>query len=198
MVIEIGNCLVSTEILTGYFCCDYPKCQGCCCIIGDSGAPLEEAEKEALETQFKDYEPFLAPDGKQTIQQNGFSIIDSDGDLVTPLIKGDGRCAYSVTDENGNTFCAIEKGFEKCGGALRKPLSCWIFPIRLKTFSTGSTGLMLSREHLCSAAFKKGGAENIKVYEFLKEPIIHKFGEDFYEQLDQAARLLDENPSDSL
>ena len=191
MVIEIGNCLVSTEILTECFCCDYPKCQGCCCIIGDSGAPLEEDEKAALEKQFRDYEHFMAPDGIDAVKRQGYSVIDKDGDLVTPLIPGDGRCAYSVTDKDGNTFCAVEKGFEKCGGGLRKPLSCWIFPIRLKTFSTGSTGLMLSREHLCSDAFRKGRKEGIKVYEFLKEPIIHKFGKDFYCQLEEAAKLLD-------
>ena len=193
MVIEIGNALVSTEILTECFCCDYPVCQGCCCIIGDSGAPLEEGEKEALEAQYQDYAPFLAPDGAETISRQGFAVIDSDGDLVTPLVKADGRCAYSVTDKDGNTFCAVEKGFEKHGGKLRKPLSCWIFPIRLKSFSTGSTGLMLSREHLCSAAFKKGKNDGVKVYEFLKEPITEKFGADFYAELCEAARLLGES-----
>ena len=191
MVIEIDDKLVSTEILTECFCCDYSKCQGCCCVVGDSGAPLEEGEAESLERQYPQYSPFLSSAGREEVERQGFSVIDSDGDRVTPLVRGDGSCAYSVTDRSGNTYCAVEKGFEKCGG-LRKPLSCWIFPIRLKTFSTGSTGLMLSREHLCSEAFKKGKKEGVKVYEFLKDPIIHKFGEEFYNQLCQAARLIQE------
>ncbi len=191
MIIEIDNCLVSTEILTEYFCCNYSDCQGCCCIVGDSGAPLEEGEADCLKSRYSGYAPFMAPDGKLAVETQGFSIIDSDGDEVTPLVKGDGRCAYSVTDASGNTFCAVEKGFEKGRGTFRKPLSCWIFPIRLKKFSTGSTGLMLSREHLCSAAFTNGRQKGIKVYEFLREPIIHKFGKDFYSQLCQAAELLD-------
>ncbi len=196
MILEIGNYLVSTEILTECFCCDYAKCQGCCCIIGDSGAPLEGTEKESLENQFEDYSPILAPDGASAIKAQGFSVVDIDGDTVTPLVKGDGRCAYSVTDKDGNTFCAVEKGFERCRRGIRKPLSCWIFPIRIKQFSNGTQGLMLSREHLCSDAFKKGKEEGIKVYEFLKEPIIHKFGRSFYEELCLAAKLL-ENEGDS-
>ena len=101
MILEIGNYLVSTEILTECFCCDYAKCQGCCCIIGDSGAPLEGSEKESLERQFEDYSPILAPDGASAIKAQGFFVVDGDGDTVTPLVKGDGRCAYSVTDKDG-------------------------------------------------------------------------------------------------
>ena len=192
MIIEIGKCLVSTEILTEYFCCDYSKCKGCCCVVGDSGAPLEECEAERLESQAPDYDIFLAGDGKKEILSQGYSIIDKDGDKVTPLVPSDGRCAYSVTNPDGFTWCAVEKGFEKCGKGIRKPLSCWIFPIRLKVFSTGFTGLMLSREHLCSDAFKLGKEKGIKVYQFLREPIVHKFGGEFYEELCQAEIMMKE------
>ena len=192
MINEIGKCLVSTEILTEYYCCDYSRCKGCCCVVGDSGAPLEESEAESLESQAADYDIFLADDGKKEIQLQGYSVIDKDGDRVTPLVPSDGRCAYSVTNPDGFTWCAVEKGFEKCSKGIRKPLSCWIFPIRLKTFSTGFTGLMLSREHLCSDAFKLGKEKGIKVYQFLREPIVHKFGAEFYEELCQAEKMMKE------
>lgn len=192
MIIEIGKCLVSTEILTEYFCCDYSKCKGCCCVVGDSGAPLEESEAESLKSHAGDYDIFLAGDGKKEILSQGYSVIDKDGDRVTPLVPSDGRCAYSVTNPDGFTWCAVERGFEKCGKGIRKPLSCWIFPIRLKIFSTGFTGLMLSREHLCSDAFKLGKEKGIKVYQFLKEPIVHKFGAEFYEELCQAEIMMKE------
>ena len=129
MIIEIGKCLVSTEILTEYFCCDYSRCKGCCCVVGDSGAPLEDGEARSLESQSADYDPFLAADGKGEIRSQGYSVIDKDGDLVTPLVPSDERCAYSVTNPDGFTWCAVEKGFEKCRKGIRKPLSCWIFPI---------------------------------------------------------------------
>ena len=90
MIIEIGKCLVSTELLTEYFCCDYSRCKGCCCVVGDSGAPLEECEAESLENQAADYDVFLAGDGKKEIQSQGYSVIDKDGDRVTPLVPSDG------------------------------------------------------------------------------------------------------------
>lgn len=192
MVIEIGKCLVSTEILTEFFCCDYAKCKGCCCVVGDSGAPLEEGEAASLSSQAKDYDAFLAEDGKREICSQGYSVVDKDGDTVTPLVPSDGRCAYSVINPDGFTWCAVEKGFEKSCSGIRKPLSCWIFPIRLKTFSTGFTGLMLSREHLCSDAFRLGKEKGIKVYQFLREPIEFKFGKEFYEELCRAEKMMKE------
>ena len=190
MMIEIGKYLVSTEILTEYFCCDYEQCKGVCCIVGDSGAPLEGGEAESLMSQSEDYMPFMAEDGKEDVKRKGFSVVDIDGDIVTPLVSHDGRCAYSLTDSQGFTYCAVEKGFEKCGRGIRKPLSCWIFPIRLKNLSNGYTGLMLSREHLCQEAFIKGRKKGERVYQFLKEPLIYRFGEDFYKELCEAAKLL--------
>ncbi len=192
MVIEIGNCLVSTEILTEYFCCDYDRCKGICCVVGDSGAPLEKGEKEQLTEQAKDYEEFLAADGKEAIEKQGRFVIDIDGDEVTPLVPSDSRCAYSVTDERGYTYCAVERGYCKNLRGLRKPLSCWIFPIRIKKLSNGVEALTLSREHLCKEAFAKGKEEGIKAYEFLKEPIIKRYGVDFYGELTEAEKLLNE------
>ncbi len=212
MVIEIGNCLVSTEIITECFCCDYSRCKGKCCVVGDSGAPLSEQEKQFLENCKEQYLPYMAKDGLLTIAQKGASLVDSDGDLVTPLVESDGRCAYSVTDAKGFTYCAVERGYEAVCKAVtaadkdasatsafaasaaklfRKPLSCWIFPIRLKQLSNGYTALFLSREHLCREAFAKGKKEGIKVYQFLKEPLMFAFGEHFYSELHTAATALE-------
>jgi len=192
MVIEIGNCLVSTEILTEYFCCDYDRCKGVCCIVGDSGAPLEKGEKEQLSEQAAEYEEFLAADGREAIGRQGRFVIDIDGDEVTPLIPSDGRCAYSFIDQRGYTYCAVERGYCQNHRGLRKPLSCWIFPIRIKRLSTGVEALTLSREHLCKEAFDKGKEVGIKAYEFLKEPIIKRYGEGFYKELQEAEKLLNE------
>ena len=196
MIVEIDKHLVSTEIFTEFFACDYPKCKGSCCIIGDSGAPLLESECTAIKNQFVQYKPYLSELGLQTIEKQGFSVIDIDGDLVTPLIKNEtaeysetnGACAYSHTTPDGYTLCSIEKGYDNKLCTLRKPISCWLYPIRVGVLSNGYTSLVLSREHLCKEAFEKGRKEGIRVYEFLKEPLIHRFGEKFYEQLIEAAK----------
>ena len=112
-IIQIGDILVSEDVVLEYFACDYERCKGCCCVVGDSGAPLEEGEAASLSSQAKDYEAFLAEDGKIEFCSQGYSVVDKDGDTFTPLVPSDGRCAYSVINPDGFTWCAVEKGFEK-------------------------------------------------------------------------------------
>lgn len=182
-IIEIDDYLISSEIITEYFACDYQVCKGCCCIIGESGAPLEDVEKYALINEFEAFKSYLSQEELSVIEAKGFYEIDSDGDLVTPLMTGKEECVYTCFDENDNCYCAIEKAFFDDKSDFRKPISCWLYPIRISNLSNGMQALNLHRWHICKPAFEKGKKEGIKVYQFLKDPIIHYFGEDFYEKL---------------
>lgn len=188
-IFEIGDFLVSSEILTECFCCDYEKCGGCCCIIGDSGAPVEENEIPLMKENFANYSPFLTAKGIREIERQGFAIRDYDNDLVTPLVENR-ECAYCCFDEKDNCFCAIEKGYLYNGGKFRKPVSCSLYPIRVSTLSNGKTALNLHRWSICDEAFEKGRKEGIKVFRFLKEPIVRAFGQEFYSALEAASRSL--------
>ncbi len=190
-IIQIDDCLVSEEILTEYFACDYQKCKGCCCVIGDSGAPLEEIEAEAIEKNYNIFSPIMSEEGRKAVSEKGFFEIDRDGDMVTPLVPGSEECAYTLFDEEGNCFCSMERCWFQGKGDFRKPISCWLYPIRITELSNGTRALNLHRWHICQDAFARGRRENIRVYEFLKEPIERYFGEDFYEALTEAARMLD-------
>lgn len=181
MIIEIGDFLVSSEIITECFSCDYEVCRGCCCIVGDSGAPIALSESEKLKENFESYKHRLEPAGLHAIEEQSFSIIDPDNERVTPLVSEGGKCAYAITDENGYTLCAVQK---------MKPLSCLLYPIRVSKLSNGLTALNLSREHLCTCAFKKGEKEGVHVYEFLQEALTYAFGKKFYDSLVSAALLL--------
>ena len=189
-VIQIDDILVSSEILTEYFCCDYPVCKGACCIIGDSGAPLEEEECEALESQYPKFSPLMSAEGRLVVSQKGFFEVDSDGDLVTPLVGNCGKCAYTIIDEDEHCFCAVERSFINGGSDFKKPISCWLYPIRITKLSSGLTALNLHRWDLCKEAFEKGKKEKVPVYVFLKEPLIRMFGEEFYSALGEAAKTL--------
>jgi hypothetical protein len=189
-IIQIDDVLVSSEILTECFCCDYERCKGVCCIIGDSGAPLEESECEALESEYEHYSPLMSEEEKKVVADNGFFSIDQDGDLVTPLICGKEECVYTCFDENENCFCAIERSYFKGGSRFRKPISCWLYPIRVTRLSSGMMALNLHRWDICRDAFKKGKKEGIPVYKFLREPLIQFLGEDFYNALEEAANAL--------
>lgn len=189
-IIQIDDCLVSEEILTEYFSCDYARCKGCCCIIGDSGAPLEECEAEAIEKNYPEFSPAMSLSGRDKVAESGFFEIDVDGDMVTPLVPGSGECVYTHFDKDGNCFCAMEKCWLQGKGDFRKPISCWLYPIRVSVLSNGLRALNLHRWEICRDAFVKGRKEKVRVFEFLREPIERYFGEDFYSALSEASRML--------
>ncbi len=189
-IIQIDDCLVSSEILTEYFACDYEKCKGCCCIIGDSGAPLEECEAGAIEKNYPVFSPLMRQEGRDKVKQSGFFEIDVDGDMVTPLVPGSEECAYAHFDDNGNCFCSMEKCWFQGKGDFRKPVSCWLYPIRITVLRSGLRALNLHRWDICKDAFIKGRKEKVRVFEFLREPIERYFGEDFYSALSEASRML--------
>lgn len=183
-IIEIGDILVSEEVVTEYFVCDYETCRGVCCIEGDSGAPMEENEIDTIERDYPAFCQEMTQRGRDAVDAKGFFEIDRDGDIVTPLVEGSCECAFCHFGPSGEALCAIEK----CG--LRKPVSCSLYPIRVTKFKNGGLALNLHRWEICACAFEKGKKEKVRVYEFLKKPLTDNFGSDFYEALDSAAKHL--------
>ncbi|MDD6253324.1 MAG: DUF3109 family protein [Candidatus Cryptobacteroides sp.] len=186
-IFEIGDCLVSEEIVTEYFACDYEKCRGCCCIIGDSGAPLAEDEVEKIEEAYPEFSPLMRESGRKVVAEKGFFEIDVDGDVVTPLSPGTEECAYTHFDENGNCFCSIERCWFSGKCKFRKPASCWLYPIRVTELTGGRHALNLHRWNICRDAFENGKKKKVRVYEFLREPLTSVYGEEFYSALSFAA-----------
>ncbi len=191
-IFEIGGCLVSSEILTEYFACDFEKCHGACCIIGDSGAPLEGEEVDSFRKEFDNYRKYMTPEGIGALHKQGFGVVDQDGDLVTPLVNGE-ECVYTSFDKENNCFCATELAYCKGECKFRKPISCALYPIRISTLSNGVQALNLHRWSICKCAFEKGKKEKVPVYVFLREPIIRKFGEEFYSALEAASKSLQDS-----
>lgn len=180
-IVQIGDILVSEDVISEYFACDYERCKGRCCIEGDSGAPLDEAEIDGLERDYPQFCSLMSEGGKQAVLCEGFFSVDRDGDLVTPLVEGSCECAYSHFTEDGSCLCAIE-----CC-KLRKPLSCSLYPIRVTPLTGGGKALNLHRWDICADAFAKGRREGIRVYQFLHKPLVQAFGQEFYEALCAAA-----------
>ena len=163
-IFEIGDCLVSEEVITEYFACDYAKCKGCCCIIGDSGAPLDEKEVELIEGAYPAFSPLMSEAGRKVIEEKGFFEVDVDGDVVTPLCPGSEACAYTQIDGKGNCFCAMEKSWFAGRKGFRKPSSCWLYPIRVTEFSDGRHALNLHRWDICRDAFELGRSAYMNFY----------------------------------
>ena len=186
-IVQIGDILVSEDVILEYFACDYPVCRGKCCIVGDSGAPLLEEELEPIEACYDVFSPLMREEGRKAVEEKGFFEIDRDGDLVTPLVPGSEECAFCLF-ENGNCLCSIERRFFEGKTTFRKPISCQLYPVRAVRLRNGTIGLNLHRWDICQCAFDKGRREGIRAYEFLREPLTAAYGADFYEALCVAAK----------
>lgn len=189
-IVEIGDILVSEDVILEYFACDYKTCKGACCIVGESGAPLSEEETEALERNYPAFSPLMTQRGRDSVEAKGFFEIDRDGDIVTPLSGDSEECAFCHFREDGSCMCSIERQFEKGLSTFRKPISCSLYPIRVVELGGGRKGLNLHRWDICRCAYEKGLRDGIRVYQFLRGPLTEAFGADFYDALEAAAKLV--------
>ena len=197
-ILEVGGVLISSDILTECFCCDYPKCKGICCVEGTDGAPVTMDEIAAIEDRLDDVWPMLSASAQSVIDRQGVAYTDRDGDLVTSIVHGK-DCVFTCYDGD-NCLCALECAARSKANRLPtddfiKPISCALYPIREKTFANGVVGLNYHRWSVCRDAIEKGKALHLPVYRFLKQPLIRRFGEDWYQELCQVATLFD-TPTD--
>lgn len=184
-MIQIDDKLISEDLFSEKFVCDLTKCKGICCVEGDAGAPLDEDETKILEEIYPKIKPYLRPEGIKAIEEQHTHTVDIDGDLVTPLVNN-AECAYVIFDENGYTKCGIEKAYEEGVIDYQKPISCHLYPIRIKSYSDFDA-INYHEWNVCSDACALGKELNVKVYKFLKKPLIRKYGEEFYTILSEAA-----------
>lgn len=180
-MLQIENTLISDDLIEKKFVCNLGVCKGICCIEGDSGAPLEPEERKFLENNIENIKPFLRSEGIKAIEENGLFYIDKEYDYVTTLVNNK-ECAYAVFEKNGTASCGIEKAFFAGKSNLRKPISCWLYPVRTKKIKN-LTAVNYDVWEICQSAEIQGKKLGIKVYEFLKDPLIKKFGEEWYKQL---------------
>ncbi len=185
-MIIIGNCILSDELMEEQFICDLPACLGACCVEGDSGAPLEEEETRVLESVLGRVSAFMIPEGIEAVNRQSCWVRDSDGDLTTPLVEGK-QCAYVFFDGKGVAKCSIEKAFEEGLIDFRKPLSCHLYPIRIKKYPHYDA-LNYHRWPICEPARAFGSSRGVPVYRFLKDALIRKYGSGWYEELEEYLR----------
>lgn len=193
-ILEVGGILISSEILTECFCCDYEKCKGICCVEGDAGAPVTMDEIAGIEDSLDTVWPMLSASAQSVIDRQGVAYTDKDGDLVTSIVRGK-DCVFTCYDGD-NCLCALEKVFREGKTKFCKPISCALYPIREKRFDGGLVGLNYNRWAVCADAVKKGKELHLRVYQFLKEPLIRRFGEAWYQELCDVAKEfnLDDTP----
>ena len=204
-IIQVGDVLLSSEILTEKFCCDLSACKGECCVEGDAGAPVTMEEiaeiEDCLDTVWGD----LSASAQAVIDKQGVAYTDQEGDLVTSIVRGK-DCVFTCYESLQFTtvnikccLCALEKAYRAGKTQFCKPVSCALYPIREKRLGEGLVGLNYNRWAVCKMAVVKGNQENVRLYQFLRDPLIRRFGEDWYQELlDTVGELKHQGYLDSL
>lgn len=183
-MVEIDDTLISDDVFEKRFLCDLSACKGACCVEGESGAPLEAGEVDLLEEIIDDIKPFMRQEGIDRIDETGVFTIDSDGEYVTPLVN-DEECAFVQFDDSGIAKCAIETAHRAGKIDFPKPVSCHLYPVRLSELKD-FTALNYHHWPICDPARECGAKLDVKVFRFLKEPIIRKFGADYFHKMELA------------
>ena len=186
-MIEILNTLVSLDLFKEFFCCDLDKCHGLCCVEGEAGAPVTPDEVEMLEEAYEKLHEDLPLQAQQQIEKEGVVYPDKEGELVTQIINGK-DCVFAK-HEGACALCAIDSAYRNGKFHWQKPISCALYPVRLSTVG-GMTAVNVHKWDVCQPARKLGAALHLPVYQFLKEPLIRRFGQAWWDECDIAAREL--------
>lgn len=198
-IVDVNGVLVSPDIFTECFCCDLSHCKGQCCVDGDAGAPVTLDEIMAMEDNLDEVWPEMSASAQSVVDRQGVAYTDREGELVTSIVGGKDcvfTCYHDITDESsgktieGCCLCAFEKAFREKRISWCKPISCALYPIRAKDFGNGLVGINYNRWDVCRDAVALGRKLNMHVYEFLKDPLIRKFGKEWYDELLTVAKEL--------
>lgn len=179
------NSLVSLDVLEKEFCCDLDSCRGCCCIEGDAGCPVEPDEEEAIAGILPQLLPMMTKEARKVVEEQGIAYNDPSGERVLSIVN-DKDCVFARTDHNGWCYCLIEKAYKQGQLPFNKPISCHLYPIRLNRVGE-MTGVEYHRWDICHCGRQLGKKLHLPLYQFLKEPLTRKFGEEWYAELELTA-----------
>jgi len=184
-MIQIGKTLVSEDIIEKDFVCNLNACKGQCCIDGDAGAPLEEDELQIMKDIYPKVKPFMRTKGIAEVEKQGVYTTNTDGEHETTLIDN-ADCAYVIYDDNNVALCAIEEAYNQGEIDWKKPVSCHLYPVRVRDY-TEFSGINYDRWSICDDACTLGAELQTPVYKFVKQALVRKFGEDWYSELEKVA-----------
>ncbi|TMU54894.1 DUF3109 family protein [Flagellimonas algicola] len=183
---QIGKTIVSEEIIDNDFVCNLTACKGACCVDGEYGAPLEDAETAILAEIFPKVKPYLRPEGIKAIEEQGAFVKGEDGEWETPLVNKS-ECAYVIFDDKGITKCGIEAAHLDGAVSWKKPISCHLYPVRTREYSE-FTAVNYHRWEICDPACQLGKELKVPIYKFVKDALIRKFGAAWYRELEEVAK----------
>ncbi|MEL7832439.1 DUF3109 family protein [Fodinibius sp. Rm-B-1B1-1] len=183
---RVEDTILSDDIATAQFACDLPKCKGACCVVGDAGAPVTEKEVPKLEEAYALLKDDLHPEARQTVEKWG--IVQKSRDGLELSCRDNAECIFVSYSKDGVAYCAIQKAYLDDKLEWEKPMSCHLYPLRLNKVGNITYANFEYIPKLCAAACSKGKEEVIYLSDFLKEPLIRRFGKQWYEKFQETCK----------
>lgn len=187
-MLAIKDTLVSEDLLERHFVCDLGACKGACCVKGDSGAPLLDDEVSILNDILPQVLPYMDGQGRDAVSAKGVSEVDREGEIGTTLIS-DGRCAFATIDRWGMVSCSIERAHRDGKVDFKKPVSCHLYPVRVKPY-VGFEAVNYDRWEICRAAVVCGEKHRVPLFRFVKDALVRRFGQEWFDELEAVDREL--------
>ncbi|MFA6701326.1 MAG: DUF3109 family protein [Dysgonamonadaceae bacterium] len=187
-MIQVQDTIISDDIFEECFICDLCKCKGQCCVDGESGAPLLQEEFEQIQRILPQIWDDLSDKAKELIDKQGIAYTDYDGELVTSIINGE-ECVFTFFDSDGICKCTIDNAYRAGKIDVEKPISCHLYPIRINQYKDYAA-VNYHRWSVCKPAAELGNREGVRIYQYLKEPLIRRFGKEWYHEVCEAAEYV--------
>lgn len=179
-MILIGNIQIDPEIPSTQFLCDLKRCKGACCTFpGEFGAPVLDEEVTFLEQNLEKARKYLSPKSIEIIEKNG--VVEGFPGAYTTVCINKRDCVF-VYYEGDIAKCSLEKAYNEGESGFRKPISCHLFPIRVKEYS--GTYLHYEKISECKPALRNGDENGVMLHEALREALTRAYGIEWYKKLD--------------
>lgn len=185
----IQEILVSDALIEEEFVCHLERCKGACCWKGDYGAPLEAAEIDGIAAAMPALADYLDDDAKEEIERHGITQYYDEPKFYGTTLRDNGACVFMRTNDDGIAECTIERAWEDGVTDVRKPISCHLYPVRVSHLpKVGFEALNYNEWSICSPACSLGKLLKKPLYVFVKDALIRRYGQSFFEELDAVAK----------
>lgn len=186
---KVQNTILSDDIATAKFACDIPKCKGACCVVGDAGAPVSKEEIPVLHKAYKLLKNELRPESVAIAEREGVVIGSSTKGYEIATVNKQ-ECIFVQYDENKVAHCAIQKAFFEGRISWEKPISCHLFPVRLKHIAGFDYANFEYVPKLCAVACEKAEREDIHLAEFLEKPLVRRYGKAWFREFIESCKQI--------
>jgi hypothetical protein len=178
---RVGDTILSEEIASSKFACNISRCKGACCVVGESGAPVSKDEIQSIRDAYKALKTELRPEAVKTVEKLGI-VQGNDEDGYEISCVDERECVFVDYTDEGVGVCAIQRAFLQNRVDWEKPVSCHLYPVRLKKIGEFEYANFEYMPDICESGCLNGNENGIYLSDFLESAFIRRYGRKWYNE----------------